>query len=337
MVEARDERHRYGQHYTPRAVAKLLAAFAVRCAGDLVFDPSCGDGRLLIEALALKQEMSSSGGRKRAGEIYGADRSARAIKLATANGAQGWRAHFFDIDPGMALSKSTVLPAAFDAIIGNPPYIRQELMGQRDKRRIDRRLERDRALSPDIHWPQWSGRSDIYVYFFAHATRFLKRDGRLAFLTASSWLDVGYGVSLREFLLANFRIIAVIESGCESFFEGASINTTISVLEREPHGARRDANQVRFVQLSSPLEDILEAAGSASGFARRVERASESKRFVTHRIRILRQAELAATITRRQPSVNGRRSYATSAVAAAGWGKFIRADEVFFRIIERGA
>jgi type I restriction-modification system DNA methylase subunit len=168
------------------------------------------------------------------------DRSAQAIALAAATGAQCSLADFFDIEPGMALNQSALLPATFDAIIGNPPYIRQELMGSRDKRRIEKRLERDRVSSRDILWPRWSGRSDIYVYFFAHASCFLKRDGRLVFLTASSWLDVGYGAPLREFLLANFRVIAVIESGCESFFEDASINTAITVLEREPDDARRN-------------------------------------------------------------------------------------------------
>jgi type I restriction-modification system DNA methylase subunit len=50
MAIKKDERHRYGQHYTPPEVARVLAAFAVRTASDLILDPSCGDGRLLKEA-----------------------------------------------------------------------------------------------------------------------------------------------------------------------------------------------------------------------------------------------------------------------------------------------
>lgn len=89
MADATDERHRYGQHYTPPEVARLLAAFAVRSGDDLVFDPSCGDGRLLIEALALKRELSSGRARSRINaEIYGADRSRKAVRLAIQTGAQ---------------------------------------------------------------------------------------------------------------------------------------------------------------------------------------------------------------------------------------------------------
>ena len=115
-------------------------------------------------------------------------------------------------------------------------------MGARDKRRIEKRLESDRENLPEIYWPRWSGRSDIYVYFFARSVRFLKADGRLVFLTASSWLDAGYGAALREFLLHNFRVIAVIESAAESFFSDASINTNITVLTREADARAREAN-----------------------------------------------------------------------------------------------
>src|SRR6185369_11436098 len=178
------------------------------------------------------------------------------IELATKTGAQVAVADFFDVEPRARLN-AVNLTNSFDAIIGNPPYIRQEVIGNRDKRRIEARLAKDREASPEVCWPRWSGRSDIYVYFFAHAICFLKEGGRLVFLTASSWLDAGYGAALREFLLSNFRIVAIIESAAESFFADASVNTVVTVLEREADAARRTANVVRFVQLTEPLTDIL--------------------------------------------------------------------------------
>src|SRR5437870_1617491 len=107
MTVARDERHRYGQHYTPQGVAGLLAAFAIRSESDLVFDPSCGDGRLLLQALRLKRELGSKRGMSRnAGQVYGADRSKQAIELAAQTGAQVAVADFFDIAPAAALTES---------------------------------------------------------------------------------------------------------------------------------------------------------------------------------------------------------------------------------------
>src|SRR5258705_2355402 len=113
------------------------------------------------------------------------------------------------------------------------------------------------SRASEIFWPVWSRRSDIYVYFVAHSTRFLRPQGRLVFLTAGRWLDVGYGAALRAFLLRNFRIIAIIESGVESFFADASINTVITVLEREQNSAAQTENPVRFVRLNTPLREIL--------------------------------------------------------------------------------
>src|ERR1044072_8844308 len=137
MAEAKDDRHRYGQHYTPREVARLLAAFAVRSANDLVFDPSCGDGRLLEESLQIKRHLSARNKRSEAKpwhEVFGIDRSASAVRLAACVGARASRADFFDIEPGASINESARLPVEFDTIIGNPPYIRQDVMGARDKR-----------------------------------------------------------------------------------------------------------------------------------------------------------------------------------------------------------
>jgi methylase of polypeptide subunit release factors len=356
MAVARDERHRFGQHYTPLEVASLLAAFAVRSPHDLIFDPSCGDGRLLAQALTLKRELGSRPSASR--ELYGIDRERRAIELATQSRAQVACADFFNVAPAAALNQSLTLPSAFDAIVGNPPYIRQELMGRRDKQRIERRLNLDREASCDIDWPRWSGRSDIYVYFFAHATAFLKSGGRLVFITASSWLDAGYGAALREFLLENFRVIAVIESNCESFFQDASINTAITVLEREPDPRARSRSLMRFVRLTAPLSKVIASnylrsttnqANAARLFAKQIERACDPVTRDNYGIRVVEQSQLmpapTSAVCKGGPpwpplvadrSKNLKRG-GHGGPPLQGWGKFLRADDIFFRILERGA
>src|SRR6185503_1585605 len=94
-------------------------------------------------------------------QVFGVERSKSAVQAATSTGACISMADFFDVDPGAPI-KSTIestvkslaragqlsstpssLPVEFDAIIGNPPYIRQEVIGPLGKRRIEARLERD--------------------------------------------------------------------------------------------------------------------------------------------------------------------------------------------------
>lgn len=328
MARARDERHRYGQHYTPPAIARLLAAFAIRAPDDIVFDPSCGDGRLLEEALKLKKELRGGSGSIAASsdQVFGVERSPSAVRAALRTGACVSAADFFDVEPGPSPNLSR-LPTEYDAIIGNPPYIRQELIGPKGKRRIENRLARDRATTPDVFWPRWSGRSDIYVYFFAHSIPFLKKNGRLVFLTASSWLDAGYGRALREFLLKNFRVIAVIESAAESFFANASINTCITVLEREADSRARENHVVRFVRFNRALRHICGAGAGNLDPTRRlavdIGRAKTSSNTESYRIRNVAQSELAGVTS-------------TRAAVDHGWGRYLRADDVFFRIIEGG-
>jgi|GEM_PF-1286426 len=364
----RDERHRYGQHYTPPDVARLLAAFAVRSAADLVFDPSCGDGRLLAEAMISKKGFNAQSKRTVNDEVFGLDRSHSAVELAAKTGAQVAVADFFDVEPRATLN-DLVLPHSFDAIIGNPPYIRQEVIGTRDKRRIEARLAKDREASPEVFWPRWSGRSDIYVYFFAHAACFLKEGGRLVFLTASSWLDAGYGAALREFLLNNFRVVAIIESAAESFFADASINTSITVLERECDARASMDNSIKFVRLNRPLSEIVDMISSAGtkqcnqsrALANEIERESHSITTDAYRIRIVEQGRLmtckggppwppldgkkAATAKRgsspRHPRAGSELGFSVrgghGGPPIQGWGKYLRADDVFFHILERGA
>jgi len=237
---------------------------------------------------------------------------------------------------GAYKSKSIPLPLGFDAVVGNPPYIRQEVIGLKGKRRIEARLARDRAASPDVFWPRWSGRSDIYVYFFAHSICFLKEHGRLVFLTASSWLDAEYGAALREFLLKNFRVISVIESTTESFFADASINTCITVLEREADSRARENHLIRFVRFNRSLSQILgedhgrtaRRAHSARRLAAEIQRAGASSINEAYRVRGVAQSELLRPVAKEGT---------TRAALGRGWGKYLRADEVFFEVIERGS
>ena len=113
MAKARDERHRYGQHYTPHEVARLLAAFAVRASADLVFDPSCGDGRLLDEAMRLKRQLFVEGVGQQpipSRELFGIERSAPAIKVARRTGACLASADFFDVEPGTSSPRAQQSP-----------------------------------------------------------------------------------------------------------------------------------------------------------------------------------------------------------------------------------
>jgi hypothetical protein len=172
---------------------------------------------------------------------------------------------FFEISPGLetvleipgVLGQLTV-PKAFDAVIGNPPYI--------SYRHITNQTAILRALASDteLTLPKFSGKSDAYLWFIVHATRFLKQGGRLAFVVSAGMIFSDYGIPLIRFLGRHYRIRAIIDSIVERWFAEADTNTVLLLLERETENEKREKNEMRFVRLRRPLTQIIPSPGDAS-------------------------------------------------------------------------
>lgn len=146
-----DERHKLGQYFTPPFVIDLINSFAIQKSSDKVFDPSCGSGTFLVRAYERKKQLceeENKGARHDIllNEIYGNDLSGYPAYLSMLNLAirntkkpsypKISNKDFFAItqDAKVALHnqegllEKKPLPK-FDAIIGNPPYTRQEDIG----------------------------------------------------------------------------------------------------------------------------------------------------------------------------------------------------------------
>lgn len=98
--------------------------------------------------------------------------------------------------------------AGFDAIIGNPPYVRQEKLGP------DKRFYED-------HYDVYHGSADLFIYFFGQGMRLLRPGGRLAYITSNSWLRANYAEPLRRFLRQSTQVEQIIDLGNTRVFEDA--------------------------------------------------------------------------------------------------------------------
>jgi hypothetical protein len=236
-----------------------------------------------------------------------------------------------------------------DAVVGNPPYVRQEEISkpvtaavkgkaklahrslEQIKAEADKYKKELRQLVRD-DWPglTLSGRSDLHVYFWPHAGRFLKEGGHYGFVTSSSWLDVEYGFALQKFLLDHFAIVAILESAVEPWFTGARVAVCTTILRREPDRDKRQANWVRFVQLRSPLPEILPAGvteaqrqQAVEAFRDRIESITENTLDRHWRVRVVRQEVLETQ------GYRGGHEYRGSK-----WGIPLRAPDLFFEILD---
>jgi hypothetical protein len=240
-----DERHRYGQHFTADDVVDLINSFCIRKADTTILDPSCGSGSFLVRAYYRKQFLNPNMSHQELlGHLFGCDISPYPAHLATLNLAAREineetnyprivRKNFFDISPPIhfctvpegpnGTDKKIFLPS-LDAVVTNPPYVRQEKIQKEEKSGI-------RALIK-LSWPdlRLSGRSDLHCYFWPMASRLLHKQGYLGFLTSSSWLDVGYGFALQGWILRNFKLLAILESTAEPWFPDARVKTCVTIL-----------------------------------------------------------------------------------------------------------
>jgi len=267
-----EERHRLGQHFTGPDPVDLINSFCIRKADAITLDPACGSGSFLVRAYYRKRAMNDLRSHSELlNDLYGSDIGLYPSHLATlnlaareindeANYPRIARSDFFDVLPGKAFcelpigrghSHVPVMLPMLDAIVGNPPYVRQEKVNKNDKIKYAKRVE---EAFPGT---KLRGRADLHCYFWPHAARFLKEGGYFGFLTSGQWLDVDYGFALQSWILSNFRIIAILESSTERWFPDARVKTCITILQRCSNADQRNSNIVRFVRFEKPLSEII--------------------------------------------------------------------------------
>lgn len=289
------ERHRLGQYFTNEDLVDFITAFCVKKADDCILDPTCGTGTFLIRAYnRLKWQFQQRDHQKLLSQIWGIDIAPFPAELATINlyrqdisnignfprilkkdfflASEGQQYEFppnkpFVDDPKRKIKEALPL---FNAIVGNPPYIRQEdidkVAKDYSKEVINPTIKKDIVflakqeigkIGKDQPHLTLSRQADIYASMFVHAGALLKEEGRLGLVTSNSWLGADYGRELQKFFSQYFKIIAIIESRVEPWFTTAQVNTIFTILERCSDKKEREQNLVKFVSLKKKLKDLI--------------------------------------------------------------------------------
>ena len=171
-----------GAVYTPPRVAATLAQWAIRSRNDSVLDPSCGDGVFLAAARTRLADLGNP----------------QPICLGV------------DIDPQAASAADAICDdffawvqsaRSFDAIVGNPPFIRSHLFSERSRALAFEQMKY-MGLHPSRLMSTWAP-------FVALSCKLLTENGRLALVVPEELLHVSYAAELRRFLLSRFRRVMV--------------------------------------------------------------------------------------------------------------------------------
>ncbi|TRL25157.1 hypothetical protein FM996_20210 [Methylosinus sporium] len=113
----------------------------------------------------------------------------------------------------------------FDAVIGNPPYVRQELLGDDVKRALKKSYD------------AFDGMADLYVYFYEQGLRLLRPGGRLSYVVTNKWLKAGYAEALRDIFVSKGWLEFVADFGhAKHFFPDADVFPSV-ITVRKPDAA----------------------------------------------------------------------------------------------------
>jgi TaqI-like C-terminal specificity domain/Eco57I restriction-modification methylase len=135
----------------------------------------------------------------------------------------------------------------FDAVVGNPPYVRQEGLGD------------DKTAFKELY-TVYNSIADLYTYFIERAHTLLRPGGRFSMITANKFMRANYGMALRKFLTSNIRLEQLINFGELRVFEEAATDPLITVSSKNAPGSSVSYVQVKNLQFSSLNEVVASQA-----------------------------------------------------------------------------
>ncbi|MFH1048310.1 MAG: DNA methyltransferase, partial [Patescibacteria group bacterium] len=225
----------------------------------------------------------------------------------------------------------------FDIIIGNPPYVRQEGIADptgkiKNKKEYKDFLPEMAKLDFPADFPpkmKINAQSDLYVYFYIRGLRLLNSKGVHTFICSNSWLDVGYGAWLQSFLLKRCPIYFIIDNHAKRSFEAADVNTIISVIGA-PQKKINENHKTKFVAFKKPFEEAI--------FTENLLAIEDAEKVVSNDIfRVYPIAIKDLEEAGMEYDGEEQKKMKLGKYVGDKWGgKYLRAPDIFFTILEKG-
>lgn len=182
-----------GAFFTPPELSEFMVRWAVRTHTDAVLEPSCGEAAFLLPSAFRLRELGARKLRLHGVDLHGPSAQRAAILL---------RSHGFDADIRVADFFTVSGGPDYDAVVGNPPYVRyQDFAGTARERGLQA------AASQGV---KLDGLANIWAAFVVHAATCLKPDGRLAMVLPATLLTANYAAPIRSYLLRRFSRVGLV-------------------------------------------------------------------------------------------------------------------------------
>jgi type I restriction-modification system DNA methylase subunit len=132
----------------------------------------------------------------------------------------------------------------FDAVIGNPPYVRPHNIPSVEK---------------EYYWAHYSTfthKADLYCCFIQRCAFLLKPDGLFGYIVSHGWLNLNSFQRLRRFIIDTFTVAELVDLPFQ-VFEQAKVNTGIFVFQNRPAGGHHRVRVTEGIRLPSTVTFVL--------------------------------------------------------------------------------
>ncbi len=137
-----------------------------------------------------------------------------------------WEAEFPDI----------MKAGGFDAVVGNPPYIRIQTMKEWAPIEVEHYKRVYQSAS--------KGNYDIYVVFVEKGLSLLNKTGKLGYILPHKFFQAQFGKSIRKLISSRMALNEIVHFGHNQIFQNATTYTCLLFLTTQPN------NNFRFVSVN---------------------------------------------------------------------------------------
>lgn len=213
-----------GGYYTPPDLAEFIVRWVKEIRPQRLLEPSCGDGVFFGAFSKLRGFKQAS----ILGFELDEDEACKAQARANAHGlnAEILQRDFLD----WALQNRIDPVSKFDAVVGNPPFIRYQYLPEPFQLRAER-------IFKELELP-FTKHTNAWVTFILASMELLRPGGRLAMVVPAEIIHVTHAQSLRSYLGRECRRLVIIDPE-ELWFEGTLQGAVILLAEKLQTGSQK--------------------------------------------------------------------------------------------------
>lgn len=250
-----------GQYFTRRELVDFLVGMAQPALDDLILDPACGSGGFLVHSMrsVFQQIEDSYRGNNHTifrlkedfakNHIYGIEINERIARVAMMDMVVNEDGHT-NIEVGSGLDKAFTNPSIkdgyFSLILTNPPF------GDTVKREERDKLGQSDLEDYELSRGKRTAKSE--VLFIERCTRFLRDGGRFGMVVPDGVLSNPSAQHVREYLMRNFQVQAVVALPSFAFRKsGSGIRTSLVLARKWKTGEYRQQDYPIFMAIADHI------------------------------------------------------------------------------------